>query len=165
MKYLKFIAICLLLGLGFFQTGSLLAQTVEYSHPLHQFSFEASPSWFQELHDYNGKVYEVNNPNHNMQILMSFVPDCRKVKKHMKTLSAKKGLICKDKPYDTILNQKKAIILQGTCLQEKEPFKRLVIGIPGEDGLYLMEISCPVECFKNHKSRVRSILGSLKVEA
>ena len=165
MKNLKFIAICLLLCAGLFQTGKLLAQTVEYSHPLHEFSFEASPSWIQELHNYNGKVFEVTNPNNNMQILMSYIPNCRKVKKHMKTISAKKGLICKDKPHDTILNQKKAVMLQGTCLQEKEPFKRLVIGIPGEDGLYLMEITCPLECFNNHKSRVKSILGSLKVEA
>jgi hypothetical protein len=99
-----------------------------------------------------------------MRILMSFVPDCRNVKKHMKSLSGKKGLICKHKPYDTILNQRKAFMMQGTCLQEKEPFQRLVVGIPGKDGLYLMEISCPVDCYVNHKSRVSDILGSLKVD-
>jgi hypothetical protein len=164
MKTIKQIEFFLLLYLGILLAGPGMAQNVEYSHPLHQFSFEASPSWIQELHNYNGKVFEVTNPNNNMQILMSFVPDCRNVKKHMKSLSGRKGLICSNRPYDTTLNQRKAVILQGTCLQEKEPFNRLVIGIPGKDGLYLMEISCPVECYINHKSRVSSILNSLKVE-
>jgi len=164
MKSFKLIKLLFLLCLGILQASSGMAQNVEYSHPLHQFSFEASPYWTQELHNFNGKVYEVINPNHNMRILMSFVPDCRNAKKHMKSLSGKKGLICNQKPFDTILNQRKAVMMQGTCLQEKEPFQRLVIGIPGEDGLYLMEISCPVECYMNHRSRVRNILKSLRVK-
>ncbi|MEN8203265.1 MAG: hypothetical protein ABFS28_11765 [Bacteroidota bacterium] len=164
MKSIKLIQLLFLLCLGILQVTPLLAQNVEYSHPHHHFSFEASPHWVQELHDYNGKVFEVTSPNNNMQILMSFVPDCRNAKKHMKLLSGKKGLIYNQKPYDTVLNQRKAVIMQGTCLKEKEPFKRVVIGIPGSDGLYLMEICCPVECYMNHRSRLNSILGSLRVE-
>lgn len=164
MKSVKLIQIFLLICLGIVQGNLLFAQEVEYSHPLHQISFEASPSWVQVLHNYNGKVFEVTSPNHNMKILLSFVPDCRNVKKHMKHLSGKKGLICQDKPYDTILNKRKAVMMQGTCLQGKEPFKRVVIGIPSDEGLYLMEISCPVECYLTHRSRLNSILGSLRVE-
>jgi len=164
MKATKFIHLLFLMCLGILGANSLSAQEVKYSHPLHQFSFEASPYWIQELHDYNGKVYELTNPNHNMKILMSFVPDCRNAKKHMRRLSGKKGLICNQKPYDTILNQRKAVVMMATCLEEKEPFKQVVIGIPGKDGLYLMEICCPMDCYLNHRSRVKDILGSLKVE-
>jgi len=164
MKSIKLIQVLFLVCLGLAGISSLKAQGIEYSHPLHKFSFEASPYWIQELHDYNGKVFELTNPNHNMKILMSFVPDCRNAKKHMRQLSGKKGLICNQKPYDTILNQRKAVIMAGTCLEKKEPFKRVVIGIPGKDGLYLMEISCPMDCYLNHQSRVKDILGSLRVE-
>lgn len=164
MKTFKLIEFFVLSCLGILIAGPGMAQNVKYSHPYHQFSFEASPSWVQQLHNYNGKVFEVTNPNNNMQILMSFVPDCRNAKKHMRSLSGRKGLICKNKPHDTLLNQTKAVIMQGTCLQEKEPVNRLFIGIPGKDGLYLMEISCPVECYINHKSRVSSILNSLRAE-
>lgn len=165
MKSVKVIPAKLLICLGLIQGSILLAQDVEYSHPLHQISFEASPSWVQELHDYNGKVFEVINPNHNMKILLSFVPDCRNAKQHMKLISGEEGLICQEKPYDTILNKRKAVMMKGTCLQGKEPFKRVVIGIPASEGLYLMEISCPAECYLNHTSQLKSILGSLKVEA
>lgn len=164
MKTEKLIQVVFLLCLGIMGLSAAMAQDVKYSHPFHQFSFEASPHWNQEMHNYNGKVFELTNPNHNMKILMSFVPDCRNPKKHLKNLSGKEGLICNQKPYDTILNQRKAIVMMGTCLQEKEPFKRLVIGIPAKEGLYLMEICCPVECYIDHRSRMQDILGSLKLE-
>lgn len=164
MKFVKLLQLFVIIGLGMSQAGLLMAQNVEYSHPLHSISIEASPSWVQELHSYNGKVFELTNPNNNMHILMSLVPDCRNVKKHMKRLSGKKGLICNQKPHDTILNQRKVVLMQGTCLQEKEPFKRVLIGIPSAEGLYLMEICCPAECYLNHKSRMNNILGSLRVE-
>ena len=143
---------------------SLLAQEVPYSHPLYAISFEATPSWNQELHDYNGKVFELINPNNNMHIYLSFVPECRNAKKHMKRLSGKKGLVCQGRPYDTLLNEMEAVVMQGTCLQGKEPFRKMLIGIPGNNGLYLMEISCPNACFISHKARVQFILNSLKVE-
>ena len=143
---------------------ALQAQDVQYQHPHYAFSFEASPSWTQALHDYNGQVFEVVNPNNNMQIRMSFVAGCRNAKRFMKEISGRKGLICKDKPYDTILNEMDAVMMQGACLQGKEPYRRMLVGIPGNQGLYLMEISCPSECFLHHKEQVRSILSSLKAE-
>ena len=86
-----------------FPARLLPGQEVAYVHPLHAISFEATPNWAQELHDYNGKVFEVINPNHNMRIFLSYIPECKSVKKHMKELSGKKGLICSDRPYDTVL--------------------------------------------------------------
>ncbi len=82
----------------------------------------------------------------------------------MKQISGLNGLVCLQKPFDTILNSKKAVMMHGTCLQGKEPFRQLLIGIPCSDGLYLMEISCPAECYINYKAKVNTILGSLRVE-
>jgi len=164
MRSLKFIQLLVVFCLGIFPVGSIHGQIVEYSHPLHAFSFAASPFWDQEFHDYNGKVFEVTNPNHNMKISMSFIPGCKNARKHMKQISGLSGLVCLQKPYDTILNNKKAVMMQGTFMQGKEPFRQLLVGIPCGDGLYLMEISCPAECYKNHKSKVNSILHSLRVE-
>ena len=159
------IKLLLAASLGFLPMASLQGQDVTYSHPLDDFSFEASPSWDQMLHNYNGKVYEVIHPNHNMKISMSFVPGRKSARKQVKEISGLKGMVCSKKPYDTTLNHKKAVLLQGFCLEGKEPFKRLIIGIPGSDGLYLMEICCPVECYINHRTKVDAILSSLKVEA
>ena len=143
---------------------SLLGQEVSYSHPLHNISFEATPSWDQKLHENNGKVFEVTNPNNNMHIYLSFVPECRNVKKHMKRISGRNGLVCQGRPHDSVLNQMEVVVMQGSCVQGKEPFRKMLIGIPGNNGLYLMEISCPNECYVNHKDQVQSILTSLKVE-
>ena len=165
MRSLKFIQLFVVFGLGIFPVGSIYGQIVEYSHPLFAFSFAASPLWDQEFHDFNGKVFEVTNPNHNMKISMSFIPGCKNARKHMKQISGLSGLVFLQKPYDTILNSKKAVMIHGTCLQGKEPFRQLLIGIPSSDGLYLMEISCPAECYINHKAKVNNILSSLRVEA
>ena len=83
----------------------------------------------------------------------------------MKQISGLSGLVCRQKFYDTILNSKKAVMMQGTCLQGKEPFRQLLIGFPSSDGLYFMEISCPSECYINHKAEVNNILSSLRIEA
>ncbi len=164
MRSLKFIRLLVVFYLGIFPIGSIFGQIVEYSHPLHAFSFAASPLWDQEFHNFNGKVFEVTNPNHNMKISMSFIPGCKNARKHMKQISGLSGLVCQQKPFDTILNSKKAVMMHGTCLQGKEPFRQLLIGIPCSDGLYLMEITCPAECYINHKAKVNTILGSLRVE-
>ena len=165
MRSLKFIQLLVAFCLGISPVGSIYGQIVEYSHPLCAFSFAASPLWDQELHDYNGKVFEVTNPNHNMKISMSFIPGCKNARKHMKQISGLSGLVCQQKPYDTILNSKKAVMMQGTCLKGKEPFRQLLIGIPGSDGMYLMKISCPSECYINHQTKVNNILKSLRIEA
>ena len=164
MRSLKFIHLLVTFCLGISSVGSIYGQIVEYSHPLFAFSFAASPLWDQDFHDYNGKVFEVTNPNHNMKISMSFIPGCKNARKQMKKISGLSGMVCLQKPYDTILNSKKAVMMNGTCLQGKVLFRQLLIGIPSSDGLYLMEISCPAECYINHKAKVNTILGSLRVE-
>lgn len=63
------------MGMIFLQ--SLHGQKVEYKHSLFDIGFMASPSWEQELHDYNGKIFQVTNPNNNMCINLSFIPNCR----------------------------------------------------------------------------------------
>lgn len=152
------------LGMGLFMTGLLYGQGVVYRHPLYEFSFEASPSWNQVLHNYNGKVFEVTNPNHNMRISMSFVPGCKNARKHLRELSGQDGLICLQKPKDTILSRRKVVLMQGACVKEKEAYRRMLIGIPGNEGLYMMEISCPAECYLHHKAELNSILSSLRAK-
>ena len=98
-----------------------------------------------------------------LRINLSFVPDCKNPQRYLRRMSGIKGLVSQKKPYDTLLNNKQAVIMKGMCLQGKEPFRRLVVGIPDEAGLYLMEICCPEECYVNHQSRMRSIIGSLRV--
>lgn len=138
-------------------------QLVEYRHPLFEMGFRASPHWDQVLHEENGKVYEVTNTNNNMRINLSYVSRCRNPHKYLKRISGMKGLISQENPRDTLLNKKQALIMHGTCLQGKVPFRRMLVGIPQNKGLYLMEICCPEECYINHHSRVRAIVGSLRV--
>ncbi|MCK5137017.1 MAG: hypothetical protein KAR19_14620 [Bacteroidales bacterium] len=155
----------LMVLLGIMFSPDVNSQTEQYKHPLFNIWFEATPHWDQELHDYNGKVFQVTHPNHNMCVNLSFVPDCRKPGKYMKRMSGLMGLICLNGPYDTILNDKKAVIMRGMGLQQKKPFRGMVVGIPGDDGLYLMEICCPEECYVNYQDRMRSILDSVRVGA
>ncbi len=152
-----------ILGIIFFRP--LFAQVEEYKHPLYDIGFTASPAWDRELHDDNGKVFEVTNPNNNMRVCLSYISDCRNPQRYMKRLSGLKGLIYADKPYDTILNNRRVVVLKGMCLQGKEPFRKMMVGIPDEHGLYLMEFACPEECYQNHRVQMRSIMGSLRVGA
>lgn len=155
----KILVICL----GFIFIQTLHGQMVEYKHPLFDIGFKASPSWEEELHDYNGKVFQLTHPNNNMHINLSFVPDCKNPQRYLRRMSGIKGLVSQKKPYDTLLNDKHAVIMKGMCLQGKKPFRRLVVGIPDNAGLFLMEICCPEDCYLNHQSQMRSIIGSLRV--
>jgi hypothetical protein len=74
-------------------------------------------------------------------------------------------MVCKERPYDTILNHRHAVMIKGICRQGNEPYRRVVVGIPANDGLYVMEICCPEECFASHQAEVSAILGSLRVGA
>jgi len=55
------------------------------------------------------------------------------------------------------------VMAVGICMQEKQPFRRMVVGIPGNDGLYLIEICCPEDCFQNHQVRMKAILDSVRI--
>lgn len=151
--------------MGIVIPGTMNGQLANYDHPMFDIGFEASPHWSQTLHDDNGKVFEVINPNNNLRINLSYVPGCRNVQKHMKHLAGLKGMITPEKAHDTVLNDKQALILQGMCIEGKEPYRRMVVGIPGHDGLYIMEICCPEACYAGHRERMQDILGTLHVGA
>ncbi len=165
MHAARIISVSFLLILGAIFPGSMEAQVVKYDHPMFDIGFEASPDWEETLHSYNGKVFEVTNPNNNMRVNLSYIAGCRNPQKHMKQLAGMEGMITPGKPYDTLLNEKKAVIMQGMCIEGKVPYRRLVIGIPGHEGLYLMEICCPEDCYANHKEKMQTILGTLHVGA
>jgi hypothetical protein len=143
----------------------LMGQLATYTHPICEFEFSASPGWEQCLYPDNGQVYRVVNPNRNMQIFLSFIPECDNPVKEMKKLSGRTGLICKQKPYDTIINDRQAFLLKGNCVQGRKPYRRLVLGIPGNNGLYVMEICCPEECYSSHRDEIYSLLGTVHTGA
>lgn len=141
--------------------NSLQGQETTYSHPYHEFGFIASPDWEQRLYEDNGQVFKVVNPNKNMQIFLRFIPDCNNPVKEMRELSGRAGLICREKPYDTIINDRKVFLLKGYCVQKRKPFRRMVVGIPGKRGLYVMEICCPEECYSSHRTEIYTLLGTV----
>lgn len=143
----------------------LCGQLVSYTHPRAAIGFMASPDWEEELLDDQGLVYEVTNPNHNMRVSLSFMPECRNPKKQMMQLSGLRGMMADGRPSDTILNGKQAFMLKGSCLNGRLPHFRLILGIPEDGGLYLLEICCPEECLANHQELVRSVLNTLTVGA
>lgn len=150
-------------GLLFSQVAA--GQNVRYKHPLHDISFEASPNWEQVVQDFNGREFRVTHPNHNMRISLSFVADCRNPDRYIRRMSGSKGMVSQKGLYDTVLNDQKAVIMKGQCLQGKKPFRRMVIGFPLDKNLYLMEICCPEECLPGHQENVRAILGTVRIGA
>lgn len=143
--------------------SGLQSQGESYHHPVYEISFEASPDWTEPVPYSQGGKYSVINPNHNMQISLGYVPQCKRPLKYMRKLSGLKGLVCLRDGYDTILNDHEALILFGNCLEKRESYATMVIGFPKEDGLYLMEISCPENCQTLHFQRLQAILNSVRV--
>lgn len=140
----------------------LSAQT-SYVHPLADMRFTASPLWEEEMHQNNGQVFQAINPNRNLQVFLSYLPGCDHPKRQLQKLSGKRGLICHDSSYDTVVNGRHAWMLKGICLQGKRPYRRMITGIPGKEGLYIIEICCPEECYASHREEMEAILGSLMV--
>jgi hypothetical protein len=165
MKTDRTILFPLIIITGLFITMQAAGQAVRYKHPHQEISFEASPNWVQELQDHNGEEYWVTHPNQNMQIGLSFVPDCRHPYRYMRRISGLQGMVCPRDHFDTILNDHRAVLIRGECIQGKEPFRKMLIGFPFDNGLYLVEICCPAECYMVHKERVKSILGTIRVGA
>jgi hypothetical protein len=141
------------------------AQSVTYSHPVYDMGFIASPSWENRLVEENGRVWQVVNPNRNMQVNLSFIKNCTNPGKELEMISGTQGLICEGRPYDTVLNNRKALIIKGVCVQGRAPFRRLMIGIPGDEGLYVMEICCPEECYASHRKDMLAIMDTFWVGA
>jgi hypothetical protein len=165
MKAGQTILLPLIIISGLFITSQAGGQVERYKHPHQEISFEASPNWEQVLQEISGEEYWVTNPNQNMRIGMSFVPDCPHPYRYMKQISGLKGMICPRSHFDTILNDHRAVMIRGQCLQGKEPFRRMLIGFPFDNGLYLMEICCPEDCYIVHQERLKSILGTIRVGA
>jgi hypothetical protein len=139
------------------------SQEERYFHPVYEISFEATPNWTEYFPDTNDKGYSLVNPNNNMVISLAYVPGVKRPKKYMKSLSGFKGLVSPRGGYDTILNDQEALILCGNCLESRESFSTMVIGFPTQDGLYIMEISCPENCQAVHRQRLQNILNTVRV--
>ncbi|MGW8314468.1 MAG: hypothetical protein ACWGNV_02620 [Bacteroidales bacterium] len=155
-----FLIFCLFCtGIG----STLTAQTATYSHPLYQMSFTASSFWNEELSQSNGQLLRVVNPNRNMEVTLSYFPGCTHPKKQLQKISGQCGLICQNASFDTLLNGRKSVLLRGVCLQGRESYRRMITGIPGKDGLYVMQICCPEECYASHRKEMEAILNSLSV--
>jgi len=146
---------------GLFLQMTLHGQLTSYAHPSVDFGFRASPDWELHYHSENGQVFHAVNPNKNMQVYLSFIPRCKNPARQLEQISGETGLICKEKPYDTIINNRKAYLIKGTCIQGRKPMRRMVVGIPGINGLYVMEICCPEECYANHRNEIYSLLGTV----
>jgi hypothetical protein len=142
---------------------SLQSQGERYHHPDYDISFEATPNWTEQFPDTNSNIYSFINPNHNMVISLAYVPGCKKPMKYMKQLSGLMGLVYKRDGYDTVLNDHEALILCGNLLEYRESFTTMVIGFPMEEGLYLMEISCPDNCQSAHRKQLQSILNTIRI--
>jgi len=139
------------------------AQTASYTHPVYEMHFTASASWEQKLSRDHPEVLRVTNRNRNMEVFLSFFPGCTQPEEQLRKISGQRGLICQDDPFDTVLNGRHSVLMRGVCLQGRRPFHRMITGIPGKDGLYVMEICCPEECYASHRKEMESILGSLVV--
>lgn len=126
-------------------------------------SFSASASWVEGPGRNDGKVLRFINPNRNLEVQLSYFPGIIHPNIQLEKISGQRGLICLDKSFDSLLNGRKSVIMRGSCLQGKRPFRRLITGIPGMEGLYVMEICCPEECYASHRKEIEAILGSLTV--
>lgn len=146
-----------------FFSSALYAQGERYQHPDYDISFEASPNWTENCQDTESWDYCVVHPNHNMEISLRYIPDCRRPEKYMKRLSGLKGLVCHRGGYDTILNDQEAVLMTGNCLEGRESYSTMLIGFPKDKGLYFMEISCPDNCTAVHRKRVRTILQTVHI--
>lgn len=141
----------------------LQSQGARYEHPVYDFSFEATPNWTEHFKVNHSAVYSVVNPNHNMEISITYVPECKKPRKYMKKLSGLKGLVCKRDGYDTILNDYEALVFYGNCLKYRDSFTTMVLGFPVGEGLYIMEINCPENCHIAHRKKLQSILSTIRI--
>lgn len=141
----------------------LYSQGEKYAHPLYNISFEASPNWTESFREADQMAFSLIHPNHNMEISLAFVADCRRPKKYMRKLSGLNGLVCKRGGYDTILNNQEAVVMKGNCLEGRKSYSTMVIGFPVGHGLYLMQISSPEDCTPVHHDRLKTILETVRV--
>lgn len=146
----------------FFPMG-LLSQGERYQHPDYDISFEASPNWTENCQGFEVREYCIVHPNHNMEISLRYIADCRRPQKYMRHLSALAGLVCHRGGFDTILNDQNAVVMSGNCLEGRESYSTMMIGFPKGNGLYLMEISSPDNCTADHRKRLIAILNTVRI--
>jgi len=149
--------------LGMHILCGVYAQEVRYSHPAHDFSFLASANWGETRTNMNGSVYTVEHPNQNMTICLSYIQGNRDAAGYLERKSALEGLVYDRGPCDTVLNRQPAVFMIARCQKERIPYRKMLVGFSSNAGLYLMEITCPEDCIRDHRERVTTILESVRV--
>jgi len=139
------------------------AQKQIYSHPDHMISFTASSGWADQPARHAGEGYTLIHPNRNMEISLHYYPGCPEPAACMDQLAGSMGLSCPSAGSESLLNEKRALVMKGFFARERRPYRCLLAGIPVEEGLCIVRIICPEDCFEAHRGNIGGILSGLKV--
>jgi len=115
--------------------------------------------------DENGQesILELVNRNHNLQLSVWKVPNSRSAREYLEDWALSEGMIISGKPYFTNVDGRLATTIAAECLQLRRPYKNLLLAIPSDTALLIMHFQCPVECYREHKSEMRTLISSISL--
>lgn len=140
------------------------AQQVIYSRPDCGVSFIVPPGWEEALAVSQGSGILLVHPNGNMEISIFLIPECKEPAECMGWISGSMGLVCPAGHFDTLLNGRRTLLFRGMFTRNRRPYRCLIAGIPCNNGLCIMRVECPEDCFTGHRSMIGQILASLKLD-
>lgn len=136
---------------------------IVYRHPELGIQFTASPNWTKvsRLDDRTG--YEFVNLNNNMNVRMWYSVTEIPVLEYLRSTICKEGRVSPDGPFSLVIDNREAYGISANCTEMRKPFQVMLIALPTADGMYLLRIKCPEDCYTEHKKQIDELLGSISL--
>lgn len=122
--------------------------------------FISDSQWVSKCYD--GKVFMVENKNHNIQVRVWHTDESVKVGKCLEHVVLNEGLCKMGEPFSTTVDGKRATAIIAGCVKMHRPYRVLIMAVEKERGYDIFSATCPEDCFKDHCKQMKLLIRSFE---
>jgi hypothetical protein len=142
-----------------------------YKHPKLNIQFEAPVNWKQYPYHKDKSIYDIFDPDTNIHVMLWYTTTEQEASNYLAKMADMKGFNPEEKPVKILIKDRDTWIYNVPGLVNKNSSQVLLAVIPigksekypRENVLYIVQIWCPEENYKQHTLIMENILKSVKV--
>jgi hypothetical protein len=157
------LAVPLLLLLASPNSGA--TEQATYRHPTLPFQFEASEGWTRIPHPEDRLIYHMEAPGGGLNVMLWYTKTEQKAPAYLDKMADMKGYQTLTEARQEELHRRTAWVLQAVGLSEKNDIRVMLAAIASGEGLYIVQIWCPLERYEEEKDGMEAILASLRLDS
>ena len=142
-----------------------------YKHPRLNIQFEAPANLKQYPYHKDKSIYEIFDPDTNIHVMLWYTSTEQDASRYLEKMADMKGFNPEEKPVKTKIKDRDAWLYNIPGLVNKNSSQVLLAVIPNgksekyprENALYIVQIWCPVDNYKQHTLIMENILESVEI--